>query len=241
MMDATYRALIEGLTSALADDDLDLSGFPTYDLRDVLQQQRTQLGITGTGPTRLQQSTRPTPSSQARLPAAEAPQAQHGDSESDLSKSFTPFSCNASNVAIFAVTADCSSVILSDPWHYWLAGLHAPSGRRYRGALGLTEHAQPLPLFLVQTTDTGRNDTSTEVVHTLSSGSKVIARRNRKRPSQIEDVDAWRTGPRGGAMLQQPLRLLPLLRRNQRLNATLLVRNNAAKHRVPHPVRKPRN
>ena len=46
MMDATYKALIEGLTSALADDDLDLSGVSDIsNLRDVLQQQRTQLGI----------------------------------------------------------------------------------------------------------------------------------------------------------------------------------------------------
>jgi hypothetical protein len=47
MMDSTYKALIEGLTSALADDDLDLSGVSDIsNLRDVLQQQRTQLGIT---------------------------------------------------------------------------------------------------------------------------------------------------------------------------------------------------
>ena len=44
MMDATYKALIEGLTSALADDDLDLSGVSDIEFA-ILQQQRTQLGI----------------------------------------------------------------------------------------------------------------------------------------------------------------------------------------------------
>ena len=46
MMDTTLKALIDGLASALADDDLDLSGVPHIsNLRDVLQQQRAQLLI----------------------------------------------------------------------------------------------------------------------------------------------------------------------------------------------------
>lgn len=49
MMDATYKALIEGLLSALAEDDLDVSGIAGIDeLRHELKKQGAQLGISET-------------------------------------------------------------------------------------------------------------------------------------------------------------------------------------------------
>lgn len=46
MTPETYRAIIEGLSLALLEDDLDLSGVAQVpELRDVLQQQRAQLLI----------------------------------------------------------------------------------------------------------------------------------------------------------------------------------------------------